>query len=107
MRDGDVGLRPRARAAALALGTAALGGCVIFMPETTNRYNPACGTMERHMELRAYQTAAFVSCRNEGCAELLVLAGAVSAASLVVSGSIAVVGDIVYWLEAVQRCPGK
>jgi hypothetical protein len=57
------------RAAALALGTAALGGCVVFMPETTNRYNPACGTMERPWS-PAYQTAAFVSRRNEGCAEL-------------------------------------
>ena len=37
-------------------------------------------------------------------AELLVLAGAVSAASLVVSGSVVVVGELVYWLEAKGRC---
>ncbi len=37
-------------------------------------------------------------------AELLVIAGAVSATSLVISGSIAVVGDAVYWLERRSRC---
>jgi len=33
-----------------------------------------------------------------------VLAGAVSAASFVVSGSVVVVGEVVYWLEAKGRC---
>ena len=35
---------------------------------------------------------------------VLVIAGAVSATSLVISGSIAVVGDAVYWLERRGRC---
>jgi len=91
---------------ALALGCGLLAGCV-FLPETTTRYDPACGVMQRHMVVRAYQIAAFAQCSNEGCAELLVLAGAVSAASLVVSGSIALVGDTVYWLEARTRCPAS
>lgn len=76
----------------------------IFVPRTTQRYDPACGITERHMTLDAYQVGAFGGCRNEGCAELLVLAGAVSAASFVVSGSVVVVGEVVYWLEARGRC---
>ncbi len=88
--------------AALLLATS-LGACV-FVPETTLRYDPDCGVTQRHMTLKAYQVAAFGGCRNEGCAELLVIAGAVSATSLVISGSIVVVGDAVYWLERRSRC---
>lgn len=80
-----------------------LGGC-LFLPQSTTRYDPGCGILENHMTLQAYQVAAFGGCRNEGCAELLVLAGAVSAASFVVSGSVVVVGEVVYWLEAKGRC---
>ena len=94
--------RPGKRLAA-ALLAASLGACV-FLPETTTRYDPECGVTQRHMTLKAYQIAAFGGCRNEGCAELLVIAGAVSATSLVISGSIAVVGDAVYWLERRSRC---
>ena len=94
--------RPTSRLAA-ALLAASLGACV-FLPETTTRYDPDCGVTQRHMTLKAYQIAAFGGCRNEGCAELLVIAGAVSATSLVISGSIVVVGDAVYWLERRSRC---
>ena len=94
--------RPASRLAA-ALLAATLSACV-FLPETTTRYDPDCGVTQRHMTLKAYQIAAFGGCRNEGCAELLVIAGAVSATSLVISGSIAVVGDAVYWLERRGRC---
>jgi hypothetical protein len=59
------------------------------------------------MTLQTNQVEAFVGCRNEGCVELLVLAGVVSAATFVVSGSIAVVGDVVYWLEAKSQCLQK
>lgn len=92
------------RATPLLLATALFLCSCIFVPRTTQRYDPACGITERHMTLDAYQIGAFGGCRNEGCAELLVLAGAVSAASLVVSGSVVVVGEVVYWLEAKGRC---
>jgi len=80
-----------------------LGGCV-FYPHTTMEYNPACDTIQRHMKLNSTQAEAFVGCHDRGCVELLVLAGVVSAASFVISGSIAVVGDIVYWLESQSQC---
>lgn len=95
--------RSIARAGLSAALTCILGGC-LFLPQSTTRYDPACGILENHMSLQAYQVAAFGGCRNEGCAELLVLAGAVSAASFVVSGSVVVVGEVVYWLEAKGRC---
>ena len=85
------------------LAVVVLAGCV-FYPHTTMEYNPACDTIQRHMKLNSTQVEAFLGCNDRACAELLVLAGVVSAASFVVSGSIAVIGDIVYWLEAKVQC---
>lgn len=95
----------RALLAGLLVGLAMLGpgGCV-FLPETTVEYDPECDISRRHMVLRGYQVEAFYGCRNEGCIDLLILAGAVTVSSVVISGSVAVVGDIVYWLEATGRC---
>lgn len=89
--------------AALAV-VASLAGCVVFTPVTTTAYNPECATIERHMKLQANQINVLVGCQNEGCIQALALAGVVSATTLVVSGSVALVGDIVYWLEARGKC---
>lgn len=85
-----------------------MAGCV-YVPHTTTYYNSECGSYERRMTLEVQQVGAFVGCHNEGCVELLVLAGAVTAASAVVSGSVVVVGKAVYWLEKQGRCllPGQ
>jgi len=87
----------------LVLASVGLYSCIYF-PMTTTEYDPACGIIKRHMSLQTNQVEAFVGCQNEGCVELLALAGVVSAATFVVSGSIAVVGDVVYWLEAKSQC---
>lgn len=105
MRGTPVSLSSRLLSAILA-GVAGLAGCV-FVPETTASYDHGCGVVQKHMTLKSYQLNAFVSCHNEGCVELLVVAGAVSATTFVVSGSVAVVGDAVYWLEAKSQCLGK
>lgn len=96
-------MQRRPLAGAIALAASALGGCV-FLPYTTSEYDARCDITRRHMVLRPYQVDAFLGCQNEGCAALLVLAGAVTAASAVISGSVAVVGDSVYWLEAQGQC---
>jgi len=98
----------RSKVFSLVLISASVGLCsCIYLPMTTSEYDPACGIIKRHMTLQTNQVEAFVGCRNEGCVELLVLAGVVSAATFVVSGSIAVVGDVVYWLEAKSQCLQK
>ncbi|KAI5915847.1 hypothetical protein [Thauera sp. 2A1] len=96
-------MQRRPLAGAIALAAIALGGCV-FLPYTTSEYDARCDITRQHMVLRPYQVDAFLGCQNEGCAALLVLAGAVTAASAVISGSVAVVGDSVYWLEAQGQC---
>ncbi|MBC5784095.1 hypothetical protein H8N03_14175 [Ramlibacter sp. USB13] len=88
---------------ALAALVLSLAGCVV-VPQTVYRPHPECRTVERSMELQAVQVAWISGCSNEGCAVLLAAAGVTAAASAVVSGSIVVVGNFVYWLERQGRC---
>ena len=85
------------------LATALLAGCVV-VPYTVERYDPDCRIVTRSMELQAVQLGWIQHCANEGCAALLAAAGATAAASAVISGSITIVGNMVYWLEKKGRC---
>jgi hypothetical protein len=76
----------------------------VFVPRTTQVYDPVCQTVSRHMVLQEVQVAAIQGCQNEGCVALVVFAGAVSAASVVVSGTIVITGNIAYWLEKQAQC---
>jgi hypothetical protein len=87
----------------VAAATLALQGCV-FLPRTAEVYDADCQIAARHMQLQAVQIASIGGCRNEGCALLLVASGATAAASAVISGSIVVAGNAVYWLEKQGRC---
>lgn len=87
----------------LPLAVMLLDGCV-YMPETTIRYDPKCGVYERKMTMQPYQVGSLMGCRDEGCVTGLVAAGAVSAASAVITGSVVVVGNAVSWLEKQAQC---
>ena len=82
---------------ALILGLALLGGC-IYLPRTTTIYDENCRVEAKHMQMQLTQIGAFGHCQGQGCAELLVAAGAVAAASAVVTG------NVVYWFEKQGRC---
>lgn len=88
--------------AALALA-ALLSGCV-YLPRTVEVYDEDCRIQARQMVLELHQVGVFGSCVNEGCVAMLVTFGAVTAASAVVSGSIVVAGNAVYWFEKRGRC---
>lgn len=60
--------------------------------------------MTREVRLETAVVGGFQSCRGDACAALLVAAGVITATSAVVSGSIAVVGNVVYWFELQGRC---
>lgn len=81
----------------------ALQAC-IYLPRTTNVYDQQCQILARHMTLEVQQVGVFGHCANEGCVAALVGIGAVSAATAVVSGSIVVAGNIVYWFEKQGLC---
>jgi hypothetical protein len=82
---------------------ALLQGCVV-LPRTDTVYDAQCQVMRRQMTLEVQQIGAFGGCANEGCAMLLAASGVVAVASTVVSGSIAVVGNVVYWIERQGQC---
>ncbi|CAG4884652.1 protein of unknown function [Georgfuchsia toluolica] len=92
------------RAATLAgMAPVLLAGCV-FLPRTISVYDSDCEIYERKMTLESYQVASISGCSNEGCVALLTAVGAISAATAVVSGSVVVVGNVVYWLEEKGQC---
>ncbi len=80
-----------------------ISGC-IYLPQTSTTYNAECAIDERHMTLEGRQVAEIAGCSNEGCAALLAAVGVVSAATAVVSGSVVVAGNAVYWLEKKGQC---
>jgi hypothetical protein len=87
-----------------ALGVAAVLQACVVVPRTTSVYDEECRLQRRQMVLEVQQIGAFGGCSNDGCAALLVGAGVVVAASAVLSGSIAVVGNVVYWIERQGQC---
>lgn len=92
---------PRALAALPLL--AWLQACV-FVPHTTQAYDADCRIVSRRMEMQAVQVATIQGCSNSGCGILLAAAGATAVASAVISGSIVIAGNVVYWLEEQGRC---
>jgi len=95
---------PQRRSHAVVLAAAAvLGGCII-VPQTQTVYDPDCRVMTRQVTLEAAVIGGFVNCSGDGCAAMLATMGFVTAASAVVSGSIALVGNVVYWIERQGQC---
>jgi len=94
---------PRSVLAASAAGVLA-AGCVI-VPVDVAGYDPDCRYVTHHIELQAVQIAQLQRCSGQGC-EAVVLAGlGVTAVSAVVSGSIVIVGNVVYWADHRANCP--
>jgi len=84
--------------------TALLGGCV-FVPKTQTTYDAQCSIQRREMTLDVVTGGGnFGGCNGKECAILLAAVGAVAATSLVVSTSIVIVGNTVYWLERRGHC---
>ena len=83
--------------------TTTLGACV-YVPRTTQVFDPDCRVMANHMELEGGQIAAIQHCQNQGCVALIVGASVVTAATIIVSGTIVVVGNIAYWFERKANC---
>ena len=56
------------------------------------------------MTLEVQQVGTLMGCQGDACAGALVAFGAVSAATAIVSGSIVLIGNVVYWLERQGQC---
>ncbi len=87
-----------------ALATALLAAGCIVVPQTQAVYDPDCKVMTHQVTLETTVLGGFTRCYGDGCAAMLATLGFVTAASVVVSGSIAVVGNAVYWIERQGNC---
>lgn len=85
------------------LCAALLPSCIV-VPRTVEVYDPECRVVARHMDLQAVQIGYISRCSNEGCAALIVAAAATVTATAIISGSIVVIGNTVYWFEKQGRC---
>ena len=98
-------MRGRAALPSLLFGTL-LAGCVM-VPVERQTYDPDCRIARREITLEPAVIGGFGHCHGNDCAALLAAMGVVTAASVVVSGSIAVVGNVLYWFEHQGRCAGQ
>ena len=89
---------------ALALAAWPLLAACIVVPATRDVYDADCRLSRREVTLETAMVGQFHHCSGQECPALLVTLGVVSAASLVVSGSMAVVGNMVFWLEHEANC---
>lgn len=88
---------------AAALASLALQGCV-YLPRTITLPDPQCHGLHKQMILEGTQVAAIQGCINNGCVALVAAAGIVTATTAIVSGSIVIVGNVVYWIERQANC---
>ena len=92
------------RSVASAIAAGLLGAGCVIVPVQTQAYDPDCQVVTRHIELQPVVLGEIRQCSGQGC-EALVLAGlGVTAASAVISGSIAIVGNVAYWAEHRASC---
>ena len=104
MRSGTGWWANRRAATGGALALAALLQACVVVPRTTHVYDESCRIHARQMLLEVEQVGAIGGCANQGCLMLLAAAGVVTAATAVVSGSIVVAGNIIYWFEKQGQC---
>ena len=88
---------------AAAVLVCGLQGCIV-VPQTREVYDFNCKVLTKEVVLETAVIGRFQGCAGEGCVALLVATGAVTAATAVVSGSIALVGNVAYWIERQGRC---
>ena len=92
------------RTTATAILAAAMASACVVVPVSTVGYDPDCRLVTHHMELQTVQLGQINGCSGQGCEALVIAALGVTAASAIVSGSIAVIGNVAYWAERRAGC---
>jgi hypothetical protein len=88
-----------------ALIATVLCGCAF--PKTVRVYDEECQVMARQMVLDVQQVNDSWRCSNNDCITQLVAEAALLATSTVISGTIVVAGNMIYWLEKKRSCKSK
>ena len=65
----------------LMLGLVAMLQACMYLPRTTQVFDPECQVVSNHMVLEGVQVAAIQHCANQGCIALIVGASVFTAAS--------------------------
>lgn len=90
----------------LILSAFTIAGCV-FVPRQATSFNEDCQIVQRHLKLDValLTDKPPTNCsKKDDCVAMLALYAGLAAGSAVVSGSIVMVGNTVYWLEEQGRC---
>lgn len=87
------------------LSAVLLTGCIVTT-HVVEHFDDDCQIVTKHVELSTSQVRGTVGPCSETnqCIGHLVSLGFMSAASAVISGSMVVVGNTVYWLEKQGKC---
>ena len=91
-----------ARYASVCAVAVALMGCAT--PKTVAFYDEQCDVVARKMVLDVKPSNISAACSNAGCLNELVGAAVVLTSSTIISGSIVVAGNVVYWFERRKNC---
>ena len=85
-------------------GVALLSSCMM-LPVIDHSLPIPCPMVTRQLTLTVVEVQGVYRChRAEDCVANLVLGSAVFAASALVSGSVAIVGNTLHWMERNGRC---
>jgi hypothetical protein len=93
-------------AAFIAAATVTLSGCLVLPKVDMNQPVP-CPLVTREITLDTVQLAHIEHCYGDACLLQLSTGAVVFAASLLVSGSVALVGNTIHWIERVGKCGGR
>jgi hypothetical protein len=80
-----------------------LSGCLVLPKVDMNQPVP-CPLVTREVTLDVVQMAGVGPCRQHDCLLQLTAGTVIFAASAVVSGSVALVGNVLHWVERTQKC---
>jgi hypothetical protein len=97
--------RVAAHASTVVLLVASLAGCIV-VPRSADVYDPTCRTYVKQIVLETEVIGTLGHCHNDTCAVMLASMGIITAASAVIAGSVAVIGNVAYWAERRGQCPG-
>lgn len=96
----------------LILLSSTIGACVVT-PKKGGSYDEKCMVSTQKIVLTTEQMRTFddIDCLTRSCKEdvtgALVVATLTATTSAIVSGSVALIGNTLYWLESQGECPNK
>ncbi len=97
----------------LILLSISLHACVVVTPKKVASYDKKCKVATQKIELTLEQAQTYndLHCTNGDCtldfAQALIESAFTTASSAIASGSVAIVGNTLYWLESQGECPNK